>query len=171
MPSPRTTSRPVGLLLAAWLIAGCSEPVPVVGPTPPDSVVVMPYFVGSKRTADDAAELMLAEIAANERMLGRAILPARIIRIQLLRKNEMYPQKHLDGTFSRGGGIAPTGGPGWMVEAVGTWFAVDPQTGKLDSLGMHGWHLWDDAGGEGWGWLPCWERYPEPGDEMDGSCQ
>ena len=68
---------------------------------------------------------MLAEIAASERTLGRALAPPRIIRIQLLRAGELYAMRRLDGSNPDGGGMAPSDGPGWMVEAVGTFLGTD----------------------------------------------
>jgi hypothetical protein len=80
--------------------------------------------------------------------------------------------KHFDGTNPDGAGFSPDGGPGWAVEAVGTFVGVDPQTNQIDSLGTHGFHLWDDAGGESFGFIPCWTRHAAMrAEEMEGVCQ
>lgn len=155
-------------ILAALLLSGCgSDVVPRVVPPP----IIVPPGVVSSQTADQVAQKMLAEIEANERKLGRSLAPARIIRIQLLRKGELYEARHFDGSNPQGFGMSPDGGPGWMVEAVGTFIGEDPTTGRIDSLGTHGFHLWDDEGGESTGFIPCWTRLPTPPDLMEGQCQ
>ena len=152
-------------LLAGLLVNGCQQ---LAQFTTPDAVV--PPDVRSSRTAAEATQMMLASIAADEKKLGRSLAPVRIIRIQLLRAGELYELKHLDGTNPDGMGVSPDGGPGWVVEAVGTFVGVDPKSGQIDSLGTHGLHLWDDQGGESWGFIPCWTRMPMGAEQMEGAC-
>jgi hypothetical protein len=113
---------------------------------------------------------MLAEIAANERTLGRALAPARILRVRRLAAGETYWMDHLDGTNPNRSGFSPVGGGGWAVEAMGTFLGRDPMTGQLDSRGMHGFYLWGDTGGQSSGFIPCWTRVPAPKEELEGSC-
>ena len=146
--------------LVIWLVvAAC---LPQAGPE-----INVPPGVVSSQTAQGVGQKMLAEIAANEQTLGRALASARIIRIQLLRAGEMIELPKLDGSNPDGLGMAPNDGPGWIVEAVGTFIEVDDQTGLVLSRGMHGFRRWDDAGGEGMAFYPCWGAPPS---EMDGSC-
>ena len=91
--------------------------------------------------------MMLASIAADKKKLGRSPAAVRIIRIQGYTR-QLYELKHLDGTNPDGMGVSPNGGPGWVVEAVGTFIGVDPKSNQIDSIGTHGLHLWDDQGGE-----------------------
>jgi len=154
-------ARTLAALVSTLLLAGCLEQ---------QAPVIVPPGVTSTRTADQVARMMLDEIAANERTLGRALSPARIVRIQLLRPGERYEMRRLDGQNPDGSAMSPDGGPGWMVEAVGTFIAVDDETGRLQLKGMHGFHRWDDAGGEGTGFYPCWAAIPVPAASMEGSC-
>ena len=156
-----------------WIIVGCGDAAPMPIPaieTPQPVAVVIPPGIVTTGTADRYARLMLDEIAASERKLGRSLAPARIVRIQLLRPDETYWGKHFDGTNPGGFGMSPDGGPGWIVEAVGTFIGEDPRTGRIDSLGMHGFHLWGDAGGESWGFIPCRVKVPVPAAELEGTC-
>jgi hypothetical protein len=93
---------------------------------------------------------MLEEIAASEQRLGRALAPARIVRIKWLGAGERYELRHFDGSNTNGA----IGGPGWMVEAVGTFIDDYSSPGQIDALGTHGFHLWDDTGGESVGLIP-----------------
>ena len=133
-------------------------------------MVVIPPGIVSTQTADQVTRKMLDEIAANERRLGRVLAPARILRVQLLRNGEMYPTSRFDGTNPDGAALGPTDGPGWVVEAVGTFMYYDRNTGLLESMSMHAFHEWDDAGGEGWIAHPCWVRGPRPPGGFDGIC-
>ena len=152
-------------LLAGLLVAGCQQ---LAQFTTPNAVV--PPDVHSSRTAAEVAQMMLASIAADEKKLGRSLAAVRIIRIQLLHAGELYELKHLDGTNPDGMGVSPNGGPGWVVEAVGTFIGVDPKSNQIDSIGTHGLHLWDDQGGESAGFIPCWTRLPMAAAEMEGVC-
>jgi len=152
-------------LLAGLLVAGCQQ---LTQFTTPNAIV--PPDVHSSRTAAEVTEMMLASIAADEKTLGRSVAPFRIIRIQLLRAGELYEMKHLDGTNPNGVGVSPDGGPGWVVEAVGTFIGVDPKSNQIDSIGTHGLHLWDDQGSEASAFIPCWTRFPMGADEMEGIC-
>src|SRR5262245_24923205 len=163
----------IALLLSAWLVVGCADstiPPDAVPETPAAPVIVIPVAVVSSRTADQVAKMILDALGANERKHGPALAPALIVRIQLVRAGEMFELKHFGGTNPGGSGMSPDGGPGWMVEAVGTFIGEDRRTGQIDSLGMHGFHLWDDAGGEGWGFIACRTRMPQPAAEMEGVC-
>ena len=154
-------------ILAALLLSACGpDGVPAIVRPP----VVVPPGVVSSQTADQVAEKMLTEIEANERKLGRSLAQARIIRIQLLRNGELYEARHFDGSNPHGVGMSPSGGPGWMVEAVGTFIGEDPSTGEIDSLGTHGFHLWNDDGGESTAFIPCWTRLAAPPEAMEGQC-
>jgi hypothetical protein len=104
-----------GVLLWAAVLVGCGESQTTFAtePEPPAPVVVIPPGIVSSRTADEVPRLMLDEIATSERRLGRALAPARIVRIQLLRPGEMYEARHFDGTNPGGVGMSPDGGPGW----------------------------------------------------------
>jgi len=148
------TRHSVAALLAILLVAGCQQ---LQQFTQPDAVI--PPGVESSQTVAEVSQKMLASIAENERTLRRQLAPVRIIRIQLLRAGEEYEFKLLDGTNPQGAGASADGGPGWMVEAIGTFVGSDPQTGRIDSLGTHGFHLWADQGGETWGFIPCWTRF------------
>ena len=126
-----TFTRASALLLAALLLTGCGAP-PGAGPMtrvgPTDDTGPTGQMFGDK---------MLAEIAANEQQLGRVLAPARIIRIKRLREDERYELRHFDGSNPDGLAFSPSDGPGWMVEAVGTFIGED-------AIGSHGFHLWDD---------------------------
>jgi hypothetical protein len=132
--------------------------------------VVIPAGVVSTQTAEQVTRKMLDEITANERKLGYALAPARIVRIQLLRSGEMYPLRRFDGVNPGGAAIGPDGGPGWVVEAVGTFLYFDRQTSKLTSKGTHGFHAWDDAGGEAISFFSCWDQPPMDPAFTEGSC-
>jgi len=171
MRVPRSAA---GLLVGLILFGGCTSTEPSaspdgVGPSAPPLVVIPPGVVSSQ-SAQQVAQKMLAEIAANERTLGRVLAPAHIIRIQLLQPGETYLMTHLDGTNPGGSGMSPDGGPGWMVEATGTFFHKDRQTGQIDAQGTHGFHLWDDVGSESFGFIPCWTVGPAPPAELEGRC-
>ena len=159
----------VGALLAITLLLGaCDSAGPVaVQPTPE---LVIPAGVRSTETADQIAQRILTEIAANERLLGRRLAEPRIVRIQLLRAGETYWMRRLDGTGDFGG-MSPDGGPGWMVEAVGTFTDVYPGDNQTPSIwGAHGFRRWDDAGSEGYGLIPCGGFEPLPADQREGMC-
>ena len=170
--SPRRSVRMTIFAAAVVLATACGAPDDTGSPTPtPGPIVIIPPGVVSSRTADQVARMMLAEIAQNERTLGRALARAQIIRIQLLRPGEMYEFRHFDGTNPEGVSMGPDGGPGWMVEAIGTFIGTDRRTGMVDSLGIHGFHEWDDAGSEGFGFNPCWSLILRPAASMDGVCR
>ena len=163
-PVKNAATLAMAVLLAALLLTGCGVP-PGVGP------------MRTARPTDDPrppqvrfSERMLAEITANEQKLGRVLAPARIIRVQRLGEGELYELRHFDGSNPDGGGVSPSDGPGWVVEAVGTFIDENLDTGQIDALGTHGLHLWDDAGGESMGLIPCWTRQPTPPDRMEGQC-
>jgi hypothetical protein len=136
---------------------------------PPE--IVIPAGVHSSQTAQQVMSRALHEIAANERALGYAIVPARIVRVQLLAPGESYPLDRFDGTNAHGGALGPSEGPGWAVEAVGTFIHISRTTGKLDGKGMHGFFEWDDAGGSGGGYIPCWNIPFVAVGELEGSCR
>jgi hypothetical protein len=159
-------TRASALLVAALLLTGCGAPPPGVGPT----TRVQPTADG-RPPEERLGQAMLTEIAANEQKLGRALALPRIIRIVRLDAGELYQLKHLDGSNPDGGAMGPSAGPGWMVEAVGTFIDEDPSTGRIDSIGTHGFHLWDDAGGESAGFIPCWTRQATPPDRLEGRCE
>jgi hypothetical protein len=71
----------------------------------PGPILVTPPGVNSSQTPERVAIKMLARITANEKALGRALAPARILRIQLLREGEIFWVRHFDGTnpSDRGG--------------------------------------------------------------------
>lgn len=160
-----TLARLSALLMAALVLTGCGAP-PGVGPT----TRVQPTDDG--RTPEERyGQAMLAEITSNEQKLGRALAPPRIIRIVRLDPGERYELKHLDGSNPGGDAMGPSDGAGWMVEAVGTFVEEDPSTGRIESLGSHGFHLWEDAGGESSGFIPCWTRQPTPPERLEGRCE
>ena len=108
------------------------------------------------------------EIAANEARLGRALATPRIIRIVHLGQSERFQPKRLDGSDA---GYAYLGGPGWLVEAVGTFISCCPDE-RIDSIGMHGFFRWDDSLYEtGFGFIPCWTRQPTPPGGLEGMCK
>ena len=164
------------LVAALSIPAGCQATV--VSETPRFSidpaltgpVVVIPPGIESTQTAEQVTRRMLDLIQANERELGRVLAPARIIRVQLLAQGETYPTPKFDGTNPDGAALGTTDGPGWLVEATGTFTAYDRLTKELRLLSIHQYHLWEDAGGEGWVSIPCWSRLPPPLDGFDGVC-
>jgi hypothetical protein len=156
-----TFARVNALLLAALFLIGCGAP-PGVGPmtrvNPTDDARPPEQRFGDR---------MLAEIAANERKLGRALAPARIVRVQRVAEGERYQLRHFDGSATNGA----MGGPGWMVEAVGTFIDDYSSPGQVDALGTHGFHLWGDDGGESFGLVPCWTRHVIPPVQLEGRCE
>ena len=113
-------------------------------------------------------EKMLAEIAAGEQKLGRVLAPARIVRVQWVAAGERYELRHFDGSSTNGA----MGGPGWVVEAVGTFIDDYSSPGRIDALGTHGFHMWSETGeNEGGGFIPCWTRQPTPPDQLEGRCE
>src|SRR6188768_556475 len=118
------TRRASAAFLTVLLLAACQQLEQFTAPQ-----AVIPPGVQSSQTAADVTQKMFASIAENERTLGRQLAPVRIIRIQLLRASEEYEFKHFDGTSPHGAGASADGGPGWMVEAIGTFVGSDPQTG------------------------------------------
>ncbi len=139
----------------------------------PMPVIVRPPGVVSTQTADEVAKKMLEAIAANERGVGRALAPPRLIRIQLLRPGEVYSMRHLDGT----GGpleLSPRGGaPGWVTEAVGTFIdAIGRDGGLPTSIGTHGFRIWGDDGQGAYDWFTCWVRTSDEflANEIEGQC-
>lgn len=166
---------PVRLVVAALVVAslaGCqpgTSPVQALLPQQGPQIIVPPGVV-STQTAQGVAQKMLDEIAANEGRLGRPLAAPRIIRIQLLRPGEPYEIRHFDGANPDGSSMSADSGPGWMVEAVGTFVGVDPLSGQIMSRGTHGFHLWDDDGGESSGFIPCWAIKPAPVGRLEGSC-
>ena len=166
------TVRCIGAVLAIASLVACqpgTSPVQALLPQQAPQIIVPPGVV-STQTAQDVAQKMLNEIAINEGKLGRPLAAPRIVRIQLLRAGELYEMRHFDGSNPDGSGMSPDGGPGWMVEAVGTFIGVDHRTGQILSRGTHGFHLWDDAGGESFGFIPCWTIKPAPVGRLEGSC-
>jgi hypothetical protein len=153
--------------LAALFLIGC-QGVDVKVPSASPQIVIPPG-VPSKQTADQVAQKMLDEIAANEAQLGRALAPARIIKIQLLRVGEVYPIKHLDGTNPGDASLGPVGG--WVVEAVGTFLRFDVHTGQISSLGIHGFNEWPEDGSEVLSFNPCWVANPALATNLDGTCK
>ena len=162
-----------------------ADPSATPGPTPsaapslivPGQVVqpevVIPPGVTSTQTAEEVAQKMLDVIAVNERAVGRALAPPRIIRIQLLKPGDVYYARRLDG--SSGVGLSwSRGGPSWAVEAVGTF--IDPigrDGGVATSIGTHGVYVWGDGGSWTYDWFPCWVRTSEQyhANEMEGQCE
>lgn len=157
--------------LAALVVAGCQGsdvrlPL-VVGPE-----VIVPPGVRSSQTADQVVQKTLEAIAADEAKLGRVLAPARIIRIRLLGKGETYFLKQLDGDDPSGMGLGPSEGPGWVVEAMGTFLYFDWRKGdRLEDMGLHGIYAWDDSGGSGQAFYSCWSLSPMPAESYDGRCQ
>jgi hypothetical protein len=156
--------RVVGLLGAGILLAGCSSLATYE--------VVMPSGVRTTTTAAVVAQRTLESIAENERGLGHAIEPARIVRVRLLGPGEWFEPRRLDGTSAgaerRG---SSDGGPAWFVEAIGTFYHVDKRTGQVDSRGYHGWFEWDENGEPGSsGYLECWNLPGARAGDREGSC-
>jgi len=150
--------------------ASVVEASPVVYPSPE---VIIPPGVATTRTAEEVAQMMLAEIATNERAVGRALAPPRIIRIQLLGPRDIYYVRYLsDGRI----GLDATprrGAPSWVVDAVGTF--IDPigrDGGLATSIGTHGYYMWGDDGLGAYEWFPCWVRTSDEygSGNMEGQC-
>jgi hypothetical protein len=156
-----------GLDLVLFVIVSASG----CQPTPE---VVIPPGLAPQQTAHEVADKMLAFIAANERGLGRALAPPRIIRVQLLRPGEAYPMNSLDGTRSLGTLSSRLNEPAWVAEAVGTF--IDPigrDGGLATSIGTHGFRLWESSDDDGgYDWFPCWVRSNDEfhADTMEGRC-
>jgi hypothetical protein len=160
--------RLVFVALVALLVTGCQE----INTLLSRPEVIVPPGVTSAQTADQVAKRMLDEIAANERKLGRALAPARIVKIQLLQMGEMLPLRHFDGTNPGGGAMGPSQGPGWMVEAVGTFLDFDRRNPEvLAAMGTHGFREYDDKGGDGLAFIACWTLNPVPPAQLEGTCR
>jgi hypothetical protein len=164
----------LSIALGAAMVAGAfriAEP-PIV--FQPETEVIIPPGVISTQTADQVSNRMLGVIADNERAVGRALAPPRIIRIQLLRPGDAWSIVQLDGTGSMGGGVDPEQhGPAWLVEAVGTF--IDPigrDGGLPTSIGTHGYRIWGDNGRGSYDWFPCWVRTLDEfnAGNMEGVC-
>ena len=119
---------------------------PVVAARPPE-VIVRPGVV-SRQTPALVIQKTLGEIAANERKLGLALVPTRIVKVQLLDEGEFYE-------LGNGGAMAPDDGPGWMVEVIGTFVEDARQPGSV-LVGTRGYYRWDDAGSGGTSFVECW---------------
>ena len=156
-----TFTRASALLLTALLLTGCGAP-PGVGP-----MTRVGPTNDTRPPEEKSGQKMLEEITASEQMLGRVLAPARIIRIQWVGAGKRYELRHFDGSTTNGA----IGGPGWMVEAVGTFIDDYSSPGQIDALGTHGFHLWSDTGDESFGFIPCWTRQPMPPDQLEGQCE
>lgn len=55
--------------------------------------------------------------------------------------------RHFDGSNPQLG-MSNDGGPGWMVDAVGTFIGEDPAHGRIDSRGTQGFHLFSHVARE-----------------------
>ncbi len=173
-PSGPASRAPASALRVSAAPASTTFPArPTGGVSQPEPAVIIPPGVASTQTAEQVAEKMLAAIAANEQVVGRALAPPRIIRIQLLRPGEVYSMRRLDGTGSLGD-LSPRGrAPGWVVEAVGTF--IDPigrDGGLATNIGTHGFRIWGDDGLGAYDWFPCWVRTSAEfhANEMEGQC-
>lgn len=170
-PDMNKIPRVVLLVFFGYLATGCQE-LGTVFPAQPE--VIVPPGVISTQTADEVAKRVLDEIAANERKLGRALVPARIIKIQLLREGETFWTNRLDGTNPNkmGLGLSPGDGAGWVVEAVGTFLSFERENPQaLSAMGTHGFRLYADGGGAGFTYYPCWTLRPAPASELEGNCR
>jgi len=161
-----TARRPSVALLALLLLAGCDQVHQLMGPE-----TVVPPDVQSNQSAAEVTQKMFAAIAADEKALGRSLAPPRIVHVQLLRPGELYELKKFDGTNPSRIGAGADDAPVWVVEAVGTFIGVDPRTGRIDALGMHGLHVWADAGDGGDAFIACWSLHPLLPEELEGVCQ
>ena len=159
----RATANSVSALAVAALLLGCGAPPPGVGPT----TLAQPT-ADTRPPEERFVQATLSQITFNERRLGRALVVPRIIRIQHLRSNERFALKRLDGSDPR---LGAAGGPGWIVEAVGT-FIGESADDRIESLGTHGYYRWDEAGFDsGFGFIPCWTRQQRPPEQMEGTCE
>ncbi|HEX5828582.1 MAG TPA: hypothetical protein VFY23_13740 [Candidatus Limnocylindrales bacterium] len=149
-------------LLAMLLAAACSatEVVERAVAGPPE--IVVPPGIRSTQTADQVMARVRAEIATNERRLGRRLQAPRIARVELVREGQLF-------ALPGGGGMSPNDGPGWMVEAYGT-FAEWGSGGGVETLATHAFLRYDDAGGGGSMLIPCWSVNAVPPELMEGGC-
>ena len=159
-------------LLALNFLSACSTGQPSVTPDTSEPVVVIPSGVVSTLDPDQLVQMMLAEIRENERKLGRVLVPARILHIQLLRDGEIVRPARLDGSgpIWVGNDFVPRGAPGWMIEGVGTFTTWNAMTRQIDILGTHGFYLFEEGGVTTSRWTACWMRNPIPGIETEGTC-
>jgi hypothetical protein len=150
------------LVVAGLLSIGCGAP-PGVGPTTRAQPTT-----DTRPPEERLGQATLSQITFNEARLGRALVVPRLIRIQHLCSDERFALKRLDGSDP---GLGAAGGPGWIVEAVGT-FIGESGDDHIDSLGMHGYYQWDEAGiDSGFGFIPCWTRQPTPPERLEGTCE
>ena len=169
------------LILATVILAGCQAT------TSPTALVATPEVLVavSAWTAEEVSQRALADIANTERLLGRVLAPARIIRVVLLPPGAEYHVRQLDG-IDYLPSTWTNDGPSWTVEAVGTFasFGMPGEDGPVTSAGTHGYFSYVDSGGVSVGdaggsrmFFPCWFRYPQPADTqlggfipMEGTC-
>ena len=158
-------------LLALNFLSACASGQPSVTPEISEPVVVIPSGVVSTLDPDQLVQMVLAEIKENERKLGRVLVPARILHIQLLRDGEIFRPSRLDGSGPIWvGDFVPRGAPGWMIEAVGTFTTWNARTRQIDILGAHGFYLFEEGGVTTSRSSMCWIRHPIPGIETEGTC-
>jgi len=164
----------VSLIAALSLLAGCQattandSPPLSIDPALTGPIVVIPPGIESAQTAEQVMRRMLDQIHENERRLGRVLVPAQIVRVQLLRPGEMYPIRKFDGTL--GGALGSPDAPAWIVEAIGTFPGFDRGTGELAQLSIHSFHVWDDAHSEWVTSFPCWVLGRSLPTDLDGDC-
>jgi hypothetical protein len=139
----------------------------------PDGVeVVVPSDLRMSLKPAVIERMALDHIRDNEKTLGRALAPARILRIVALPAGATYPATRRDGTNPDRGGLGPSDGPGWAVVAEGTFVGIDHQAGKIVSHGTYGYFGFGDIEDGGYSriFIPCWvATTPNPAD-LEGSC-
>ena len=144
----------------------------VVSYLPDGTEVIVPSDLRMTLKPADIERKALDFIREDEKTLGRALAPARILRIVALPPGSMYPATYRDGSNPGGGGFGSTDGPGWAVVAEGTFLGIDPTTGTIDSKGTYGYFGLDDTADGGYSriLIPCWVATTSDPVQLEGDC-
>lgn len=123
------------------------------------------------RTPAEVERLALDQIAADERLLGRVLAPARVLRVMDLPAGATLPAPRADGTNPTRAALGPHVGDGWVVVAEGTQVHTDRATGAIDRHGTRGYFWFDDRDDAIERIIiPCWTSPNVPVVPLEGSC-